>query len=413
MPVENELPILFVNGMRLLHTADWHLNDRLGRIDRTADLRAAVERVAAVAEAEAADVLLVAGDLFSELARPDGLRETIQHLQKTFRGFLDRGGTILAVTGNHDSDTFCQTLRHAMSLAAGDIDEPGDALPPGRLFLATRPTLLTLAGVPFALMPWPTVTQYPEAVEPAATPIEKSNRLARAFGEALRDLPVHAGKPAVLVAHIQASGTALGEAAFRIDERDNVVVDTAAAAARFAYVALGHVHKPQAVGGHAHVRYAGSIERMDLGEQFDAKSCVVVDLDATGLAAPPRVVPLEATKVYPVLVTDPEADLPRLAAEHADAARDLVNVTIRYRPEAHRLETILTDLAKLFPRWYVRHWDDASQVAPAVDSGQAERGKAFAETVRDYVAVQAALLAEVDREATGRRLEDLLHEEPA
>ena len=38
--------------MRILHTADWHLNDRLGRIDRTDDLRKAgetEERITAVA----------------------------------------------------------------------------------------------------------------------------------------------------------------------------------------------------------------------------------------------------------------------------------------------------------------------------------------------------------------------------
>jgi DNA repair exonuclease SbcCD nuclease subunit len=51
--------------MRLLHTADWHLNDRLGRIDRTNDLRVAVERIAALCAVERVDVLLIAGDLFS------------------------------------------------------------------------------------------------------------------------------------------------------------------------------------------------------------------------------------------------------------------------------------------------------------------------------------------------------------
>ena len=85
--------------MRILHTADWHLGDRLGRIDRTADLRAAVERVAGLCESERADVLLVAGDLFSELARPDTLRETIGHWQTVFGPFLGRGGTTLAITG--------------------------------------------------------------------------------------------------------------------------------------------------------------------------------------------------------------------------------------------------------------------------------------------------------------------------
>ena len=65
-------------------------------------------------------MLLVAGDLFSELARPDGLRETIRHWQDVFREFLERGGTILTLTGNHDNENFCQTLVHAMTLAAPD-----------------------------------------------------------------------------------------------------------------------------------------------------------------------------------------------------------------------------------------------------------------------------------------------------
>ena len=45
-------------------------------------------------------------------------------------------------------------------------------------------------------------------------------------------------------------------------------------AEQYAYVALGHIHRPQFLGGHPHVRYSGSIERMDLGEQTDTKSAV-------------------------------------------------------------------------------------------------------------------------------------------
>src|SRR5262249_33450331 len=83
--------------MRVLHTADWHLADRLGRIDRTADLRRAVERVADHCRQETIDVLLVAGDLFSELAGAEALRDTVRHLQEVFTGFLRDGGTILAL----------------------------------------------------------------------------------------------------------------------------------------------------------------------------------------------------------------------------------------------------------------------------------------------------------------------------
>src|SRR3954454_19163969 len=128
--------------MRVLHTADWHLADRLGRIDRTADLRRAVERVGEYCRQERIDVLLVAGDLFSELAGAEALRDAIRHLQEVFAGFLRDGGTILTLTGNHDKENFCQTLRHAMVLAAPFSDVPGETVPAGRLYLATDPTLL-------------------------------------------------------------------------------------------------------------------------------------------------------------------------------------------------------------------------------------------------------------------------------
>src|SRR5437660_5282005 len=131
--------------MKLLHTADWHLGDRMGRIDRTDDLRKAVERVAVYCNEEKVDLLLVAGDLFSELSRPDGLRDSIQHLQGVFEKLLLGGGTILAITGNHDNENFCQTLCLVMNLAAPTSTRQGMLHPPGRLYLAAEPTLLMLA----------------------------------------------------------------------------------------------------------------------------------------------------------------------------------------------------------------------------------------------------------------------------
>src|SRR5207342_2508691 len=102
-------------------------------------------RVADYCLSQRADVLLVAGDLFSELAGPDGLRDAIRHLQEVFQSFLRDGGTILPLTGNHDKESFCQTLRHAMSLAAPIPTAPGSLCQAGRLYLATEPTLLRLA----------------------------------------------------------------------------------------------------------------------------------------------------------------------------------------------------------------------------------------------------------------------------
>ncbi len=151
--------------MRILHTADWHLADRLKQIDRTADLERAVERVADCCQQQQVDVLLIAGDLFSELAKPQSLQSSIAHLSQTFRPFLLRGGTIVALAGNHDNDIYCETLRRAFQLAAPNAARPGDLLPTGRFYLVVRPVHFQLADredrpVQFVCLPYPTVARY-------------------------------------------------------------------------------------------------------------------------------------------------------------------------------------------------------------------------------------------------------------
>src|ERR1700729_1683634 len=103
--------------MKIIHTADWHLCDRLGRIDRTKDLYARVELVAQYCQERDADVLLIAGDLFSEQASVEDMTQALKHLREVFTPFFDRGGTVLAITGNHDRDGRINMVRAGMTLA--------------------------------------------------------------------------------------------------------------------------------------------------------------------------------------------------------------------------------------------------------------------------------------------------------
>src|SRR5205823_4747563 len=106
-------------------------------------------------------------------------------------------------------------------------------------------------------------------------------------------------------------------------EEEDIILSDSDIPTGFAYVALGHIHRAQYIGGHTHVRYSGSIERMDLGEQNDDKGVVLVEIGPEGRRGEPLVLPLEATSVYRVTLHSPnEPELARVREEHPDAGND-------------------------------------------------------------------------------------------
>jgi DNA repair protein SbcD/Mre11 len=407
--------------MRIVHTADWHLGDRLGRIDRTGDLRKAVERVAACCAEEKADVLLVAGDLFSELAGPESLRETVRHLQDTFGSFMRGGGTVLTLTGNHDKENFCQTLQLAMRLASPSVGLTGEVVPPGRLYLATGPTLLRLedpasgSQVQFVLMPYPTPARYltDEAARAYQGFDEKNRHLLAAYTKTLRDVrdsaAFHPGLPTVLGAHVAVQGSQLPRL-FRLSEHEDVVFAEGDLPDDFAYVALGHIHRAQSLAGRESVRYSGSIERMDLGESLDEKGVVVFDVGPAGLEGEPRVVPLPATPVYEVLVEDPKVDIPALRRLHPDAKNDLVRLVCTYTAGVDNREEMLRELEEIFPRWYDRQVTERNALTDRLTGANSPRPVTFEETVRSYLRQELLNHPDAFRDAVLARAEALIRE---
>ena len=63
----------------------------------------------------------------------------------------------------------------------------------------------------------------------------------------------------------------------------------------FDYVALGHLHVPQTVGGQAHIRYSGAPLAMGFGEATHSKSVCLVQWASAGGGAPPGTAPSAIT----------------------------------------------------------------------------------------------------------------------
>lgn len=87
--------------MKLLHTSDWHLGKRLDDFSRMEEQQAVLQEICELAEREAVDAVLLAGDLFDTFNPPT---EAVELFYKTLKRLSDNGRrAVIAIAGNHDS----------------------------------------------------------------------------------------------------------------------------------------------------------------------------------------------------------------------------------------------------------------------------------------------------------------------
>lgn len=86
--------------MKILHTADWHLGKRLDAFSRFDEQVEVMAELCDLAEREAVDAVIVAGDLYDSFNPPNNAAEL---LYKTLRRLSDGGRrAVVAIAGNHD-----------------------------------------------------------------------------------------------------------------------------------------------------------------------------------------------------------------------------------------------------------------------------------------------------------------------
>jgi DNA repair exonuclease SbcCD nuclease subunit len=240
-------------------------------------------------------------------------------------------------------------------------------------------------------MPYPTPTRYlkDEAAQRYQGLDEKNRHLIAAYTSSLnalqQDSRFEKTLQTVLAAHVHVRGSEL-PTLFRISEQEDVVFSDADLPTGFAYVALGHIHRAQFLCGQTHVRYSGSIERMDLGERDDSKGVVLFDLGPEGLRDEPAVLPLETTPIYEIAIHSPKDEIPSLRQRYPDAQSDLVRVVCTYTAGEDNREEILRELNEIFPRWYDREINERNALDKiTLVSGAPNPAKSFEQTVRDYL----------------------------
>lgn len=268
--------------MKVLHTSDWHIGKRLGRYDRSDEYRAAIEEVIDIADSEAIDLVLHSGDLFDRPVPP------IESLDIGLRGLvrLTDGGRrpVVVIAGNHDSAGFFEALAPFLApqniYLVGDIKRPDQG---GVLDIATPGGRAVISCFPFlregrAFHIWDEISEHYK---------QYADRL-RAISEAYSAHAAQlAGTDAVqfLVAHflvggakVHGHGAPRGERSLHMGEAYAATSEAIPPGPQ--YVALGHIHAPQAVpGAKVPAEYAGSLLELDFGEAGEKKRVVVVTVE--------------------------------------------------------------------------------------------------------------------------------------
>ena len=268
--------------MKILHTSDWHIGRTLYGRRRYREFEAFLHWLAEFIERQQIDVLLVAGDVF-DTSTPSN------RAQELYYRFLCRVAAspcrhVVVIAGNHDSPSFLnaprQLLRALHIHVVGIIgDRPGDEV----VVLHGRdgaPELIVCA-VPYLRDRDIRVAEAGESLEDKDQKLIEGIRGHYAEVAAVAaDRRRQAGGdiPIVAMGHLFTAGgrTLDGDGVRELYVGSLAHLSTAIFPPAFDYLALGHLHVPQEVGGSACRRYSGSPLPMGFGEAGQEKSLCLV-----------------------------------------------------------------------------------------------------------------------------------------
>lgn len=376
-------PVGHHRAVRILHTSDWHVGRRLHGRERISEQREVLHELARVAAEESVDATLVAGDLLDRrLLDPAALTACLDGLDA-----LARVAPVVAVTGNHDDPDLWSRL--APYLEGAGVWITGRAMGPVD---AVRSLDLAAGRLHVACLPWLDAWRLQGEAGLAAADArgryaEQAAGVVRAYADELRRRRDAQGGAAILLAHLMVDRARAGGGEREMTLGITYAVTGAALPTDLEYVALGHVHRPQAVPGLAAPgRYAGSPIALDFSEEGLAPSAVVVEID--GDAVHTREVPLIAGRPL-VTIHGPLDRLADLAAAHPRALFRCEVELEEVRPDlGRRVRDLVPDAIRIDP------------VYPALPEPETDPGGAL-----DPAATLPDLYEEWHR-AIGRPLDD-------
>jgi exonuclease SbcD len=266
--------------VRVLHTADWHIGKQLHKYDLEADMVLFFDWLVDTIKKEKIDLILVSGDVF-DLSNPSHADESLYF--KTVGRLIQTGVRIVITGGNHDSVALLDAPRpildnfntHVIGGARENLEE--EIIP---IFDKKGVLNLCVLAVPYLRekdirsgLRADQMSERHKIIKENIIQHYKSlvEIVKQKYGEKV---------PIIAMGHLFISGslTSDSEREIHVGTLDGLKDDWIDECG-IDYMALGHIHKPQRVGGRDHIRYSGSPIFLDFSEREYAKQCIQIDIE--------------------------------------------------------------------------------------------------------------------------------------
>ena len=265
--------------MRILHTSDWHLGQHFMGMTRQAEHAAFCEWLIDQVKAHQVDAVVIAGDIFDTGAPPSYAREQYNRFVVALK---QTGAELVVLGGNHDSVAMLNESKTLLGYIgahvvanAGSTDEP--------LVLHTRSGKpgAVICAIPFIR---PRDVLVSEAGQSAQTKQQLLQRAIEAhyqmlYQKAQAKVSELGGElPIIATGHLTTVGASASESVREIYVGSLEAFPTQAFVPAD-YIALGHIHRSQKVGGLNHIRYSGSPIALSFDEAKQQKQVLLVDIE--------------------------------------------------------------------------------------------------------------------------------------
>ncbi|MEB0055706.1 exonuclease subunit SbcD [Variovorax sp. LG9.2] len=291
--------------MRILHTSDWHLGQHFMGKSRQAEHQCLIDWLLLQVDAHAVDAVLIAGDIFDTGSPPSYARELYSQLVVRLHG---AGVALLLLGGNHDS---VATLGESRGLLAclsstviATVDDPASQVVVLPLRGGKGEAGCIVCAIPFIR---PRDVLQSQAGQSADEKQQSMRAAIQAYYQSVyeagrarqAELKSELGRvvPLIATGHLTTVGATSNESVREIYVGSLDAYPTSAFPP-VDYIALGHIHKPQKVGGFDHIRYCGSPIPLGFDEARQQKEMLLVDLGASGLTA---ITPLVVPRFQPLI----------------------------------------------------------------------------------------------------------------